>query len=180
LSSTAQDPVDTAAREQQQNRSLRPYAAFVMRVAQVLVVIGILTLFAAAATLVLFGAFETFRHILKIITLGEPFLGTQEMVLSSIKLVDLILLATVLQLVAVALYTMFVDPQAPIPGWLRTNDVEGLKRKLASVIVIMLGVVFLEEVIYWRSERNLLPLGVGVAAMIVALTYYIVAKARSS
>lgn len=176
----AQDPVDTAAGEQQQNRSLRPHAAFVMRVAQVLVVIGILTLFAAAATLVLFGAFETFRHILKIITLGEPFLGTQEMVLSSIKLVDLILLATVLQLVAVALYTMFVDPQAPIPGWLRTNDVEGLKRKLASVIVIMLGVVFLEEVIYWRSERNLLPLGVGVAAMIVALTYYIVAKARSS
>lgn len=172
--------MDTAAREQRWNRSLRPHAAFIMRVAQVLVVIGILTLFAAAATLVLVGAFETFRHILKIITLGKPFLGTQEMVLSSIKLVDLILLATVLQLVAVALYTMFVDHRAPIPAWLRTSDVEELKRKLASVIVIMLGVVFLEEVIYWRSERNLLPLGVGVAAMIVALTYYIVSKAKSS
>ena len=68
---------------------------------------------------------------------------------------------------------MFIDSKIPVPQWLRTGDVDDLKFKLAGIVVVMLAVLFLEEVIGWGSGRDLLPLGIAIAAMIVALSYFI-------
>jgi uncharacterized membrane protein YqhA len=137
-----------------------------------MMLVGILSLIAAAATLLLFGAIETYRHIVKIVAPVGDGLTNREVFLASIKLVDLVLLATVLQVVAIGLYALFIESDIPVPRWLRTDDVDDLKHKLAGIVVVMLGVLFLEQVINAPSGGELLSLGIGVAAVILALSYF--------
>lgn len=139
---------------------------------RLMMIIGILSLIAAAATLLLFGAIETYRHIVKIVAPVGAGLTNREVFLASIKLVDLVLLATVLQVVAIGLYALFIESDIPVPPWLRINDVDGLKHKLAGIVAVMLGVLFLEQVINAPGAVELLALGIGVAAVIWALSYF--------
>lgn len=139
---------------------------------RLLMIIGILSLIAAAAALLLFRAIETYRHIVKMVAPVGAGLTNREVFLASIKLVDLVLLATVLQVVAIGLYALFIESDIPVPRWLRTDDVDGLKHKLAGIVAVMLGVLFLEQVINAPGSVELLALGIGIAAVIAALSYF--------
>jgi uncharacterized membrane protein YqhA len=141
--------------------------------AKVTMVVGIVSLIIAAATLLLFGAVETFRYIVKLVAPVGAELTNREMFLASIKLVDLVLLATVLQVVAIGLYSLFIDSNIPVPRWLRTGDVDKLKQKLAGIVAVMLGVLFLEQVINAAADQALLASGIAIAAVILALSYFI-------
>ena len=88
-------------------------------------------------------------------------------------LVDLVLLATVLQVVAVALYSLFIGRDIPVPSWLQHAGIDGLKNLLAGIVAVMLGVLFLEQVITTDGGPGLLPLGIAIAAVILALSYFI-------
>lgn len=135
--------------------------------------VGVLSLLAAALTLLLFGSIETARHIVKIWAPVGAELSNREVFLASIKLVDLVLLATVLQVVAIALYSLFISRNIPVPEWLHSSGIDGLKNLLASIVAVMLGVLFLEQVITTDGSPDLLPLGIAIAAVIVALSYFI-------
>ena len=63
----------------------------------------------------------------------------REVFLASIKLIDLVLLATILQVVAFGLYALFIDSDPRSRQWLRTGDVDDLKFKLAGIVVVMLA-----------------------------------------
>jgi uncharacterized membrane protein YqhA len=78
-----------------------------------------------------------------------------------------------MQIVGIGLYTLFVSRNLPVPEWLRTTDVDELKYKLAGIVAVMLGVLLLEQVFSWGSDRDLMPLGIGIAAVIFALSYFI-------
>jgi uncharacterized membrane protein YqhA len=78
-----------------------------------------------------------------------------------------------MQVVGIGLYSLFVSRNVPVPDWLRTTHVDELKYKLAGIVAVMLGVLFLEQVFSWGSERDLMPLGIGIAAVILALSYFI-------
>jgi uncharacterized membrane protein YqhA len=141
--------------------------------AKATMVVGIVSLIIAAAILLLFGAVETFRHIVKLVAPAGAELTNREMFLASIKLVDLVLLATVLQVVAIGLYALFIDSDIPVPHWLRTGDVDKLKQKLAGIVAVMLSVLFLEQVINAAVGPELLTSGIAIAAVILALSYFI-------
>ena len=136
-------------------------------------IVGIASLIVAAATLLIFGAVETYRHIVMIVAPVGAELTNREVFLASIKLVDLVLLATVLQVVAFGLYALFIDSNIPVPVWLRRGDVDGLKSMLAGIVAVMLGVLFLEQVITGVDAQELLASGISIAAVIVALSYFI-------
>jgi uncharacterized membrane protein YqhA len=141
--------------------------------ARLVMVVGIASLLLASATLLLFGAVETYRHVALLVSPAGAPLTNREVFLASIKLIDLVLLATILQVVAIGLYSLFVARDIPMPEWLRTADVDDLKCKLAGIVAIMLGVLFLEQVIQSGGDGDLLPLGIAIAAVIVALSYFI-------
>lgn len=141
--------------------------------ARLTMIVGIVSLVAAAAALLLFGAVETGRHIVRLVVPAGAGLTNREVFLASIKLVDLVLLATVLQVVAIGLYAMFIDAKIPVPHWLRSSDVDGLKQKLAGIVAVMLAVLFLEQVIAAAAEQELLAWGIAIAAVIFALGYFI-------
>jgi uncharacterized membrane protein YqhA len=89
-----------------------------------------------------------------------------------IEITDIILLGTVLYIVSLGLYQLFIDRDVSIPGWLRVRDLAELKRNLISVTVVLLGVSFLGEVVDWNHrDSNIIFLGAGVALVVAALGF---------
>lgn len=93
-----------------------------------------------------------------------------------IEAVDIFLIAIVAHIIGLGLFKLFVDPDLPLPAWLKIRDLDDLKSHLASSVIAVLAVLFMREAVAWDGERNLLQLGAAVALIIVALTIYLVAK----
>ncbi|HWL68414.1 MAG TPA: YqhA family protein [Geminicoccus sp.] len=153
--------------------TLHPGVRLFLWVSKLITLIGIISLMVAACTLLTFGAIETGRYVALLVWPGDTQLTNRQMFLASIKLVDLVLLATVLQVVAFGLYSLFIDRGIPAPMWLRTSDFDGLKSKLAGIVAVMLGVLFLEQVINVPPGLRLLASGIATAAVIFALSHFI-------
>jgi uncharacterized membrane protein YqhA len=75
-----------------------------LKALRLIMILRIRALLLASATLPLYGVMETIRHIVRLILPGQEPMTTSELFLSSIKPVDLILLAPVMQVVGVGLY----------------------------------------------------------------------------
>ena len=163
---------DTADKPARSRRS-SSVGYWILKIARLPMVIGIASVFTAATALLVFGAVQTYRMIEELAAPGGLDQPKAEVILASIKLVDVVLLATVLHIVAIGLYGLFIDSRLPVPGWLRITDIDSLKQRLSGVIIIVLGVVFLEQAISWDGQRSLLPLGLSIAAVIVALSYFL-------
>jgi uncharacterized membrane protein YqhA len=88
-----------------------------------------------------------------------------------IEITDIILLGTVLYIVSLGLYQLFIDHSLKLPPWLKVNDLTDLKRDLIGVVVVLLGVSFLGEVVNWEGSSDVLPLGAGIAFVIAALGF---------
>lgn len=143
------------------------------RALKAITLIGVAALLLASATIVILGAFEALSEILKLLLPGEASLTARELFLPAIKLIDLMLLASIMQVIAIGLYTQFVDRELPVPRWLATQDFDELKKKLGGIVIVLLGVLFLEQVFYWGAERDMLSLGLAIAAVIAALTWFL-------
>lgn len=92
--------------------------------------------------------------------------------LSFINLVDLFLLGTVIYIVSLGLYELFVDDDLPMPKWLKIDSVEALKEKLLGVVIVLLGVTFLGQVMSMSTTdggKNIFYLGIGISVVIVSL-----------
>lgn len=148
--------------------------------ARLAMIVGIASLIVASAFLLVFGAVETCRYVVKIVGPSGAGLTNREVFLASIKLIDLVLLATVMQVVAIGLYALFIDSDIPVPPWLRNDSVDGLKSQLAGIVIVMLGVLFLEQVINAAADRDLLTTGLAIAAVIAALSYFLRAHSAAS
>lgn len=93
-----------------------------------------------------------------------------------IEAVDIFLIAVVAHIIGLGLFKLFVDPDLPLPAWLKIRDLDDLKGHLASSVIAVLAVLFMREAVAWDGTRNLLQMGAAVALIIVALTIYLVAK----
>ena len=103
--------------------------------------------------------------------LGARHSHIDRLAVNLIEITDVILLGTVLYIVALGLYQLFIDQSLALPRWLKVNDLTDLKRDLIGVVVVLLGVSFLGEVVNWEGENDVLPLGAGIALVIAALGF---------
>jgi uncharacterized membrane protein YqhA len=88
-----------------------------------------------------------------------------------IQITDIILLGTVLYIVSLGIYQLFIDHTLPLPRWLVVDDLNDLKRLLIGVTVVLLGVTFLGDVVEGDGESDLLPLGLAIALVIASLGF---------
>lgn len=95
--------------------------------------------------------------------------ATKSLSIQVIELVDGILLATVVYIVALGLYELFVDPELPVPAWLHVESLDDLKAKLVGVVVVLLGVTFLRYATAWDGSHGILYVGGGIALVVGAL-----------
>lgn len=138
-----------------------------------LILIPVLGSFAAATTILVYGAIEIVQLIGETMTAQVSSKGAKALALTLIEMVDLFLLGTVLYIIAIGLYELFIDDNLPLPDWLSINTLDDLKDKLAGVVILVMAVLFLGQVVGWDGERNLLNYGTAIALMIAALTYFL-------
>jgi uncharacterized membrane protein YqhA len=144
-----------------------------------LIIFAVVAIFAAAVLLLAYGSLQTAQMIVETISSGSvSSKGAKTLILTIIELVDLFLLATVLYVIAAGLYELFIDKTIPLPSWLEIVDLDDLKDKLIKVVIVVLGVLFLGQVISWDGTRDLLGFGAAVSLVIAALTYFLSQKAR--
>ena len=146
-----------------------------------LIIIAVVSTLLAATALLIYGAYETLV-ILRSVALadGSGPKGAKGMILAFIELTDLFLLATVLYVIAVGLFELFVDDRLDLPPWLEIHDLNDLKDKLIGVIVVVMGVLFLGQVVTWDGQRDLMGYGVGIALVIAALTWFTSQKPKKT
>jgi len=144
-----------------------------------LILIAVLCTLVGATVLLGYGAAQTFAVVKG---LFDPAVaggkGAKGLILTFIELTDLFLLATVLYVIAIGLFELFVDDRLDLPNWLEIHDLNDLKEKLIGVLIVVMGVLFLGQVVTWDGERDLLGYGAGIALVIAALTYFLSQKPR--
>ncbi len=86
-----------------------------------------------------------------------------------IQITDIILLGTVMYIVGIGLYQLFIDQSLSVPSWLRVHDLIELKRDLIGVTVVLLGVTFLAEVVEWKGDHSIIFLGAAISLVVFAL-----------
>jgi uncharacterized membrane protein YqhA len=145
-----------------------------------LIIIPALGSFIAATTLIVYGAVETVQLVGETFALGVSSKGAKAMALAFIEVVDLFLLGTVIYIIALGLYELFIDENLPLPAWLSIHNLDDLKNKLTGVIIVVMGVLFLGQVVTWDGQRDLLRYGSAVALVIAALTYFLNQRSKKS
>ena len=120
--------------------------------------------------------------VLAIGTLIALIISSYEFIVGEISLHDLtieyvehadaFLLAVALYIMSIGLTTLFVSENIPLPLWLEFHDFDDLKERLTSVIVVMIGVFFLGHVLKNAQGIDTLWIGLGCAAVIIALSVF--------
>lgn len=134
-----------------------------------LILVAVLGSFLGAVTTIVFGGITSFLTSVEFFRQADFTVhGIKLLSIDYIEIIDLFLLGTVLYIMAIGLYELFIDPDVPLPGWLHTDSLDVLKEKLLGVIVVLLGVSFLGEVSEWQDADAILNLGLAIAAVVIA------------
>jgi uncharacterized membrane protein YqhA len=135
-----------------------------------LVLFAVLASFLAAAALMVYGALLVVGVVWDTVARGQlDPASSRHMSLEFIEVIDQFLLATVFLFIAFGLYELFVDPGLPLPSWVHIQDLDDLKAKLVGVITVLLVVTFLGEVVESGGGIDILYLGLGIGAVLLAV-----------
>ena len=133
------------------------------------IAIAVLGSFLAAVALIVYGALVVVEVTWHAYSRDISADGAKTLAVEFIEMIDLFLLGTVLYIVALGLYELFIDSRLPMPEWLLIHDLDDLKYKLIGVVIVLLGVTFLGKVVTWDGSRDILYFGGAVALVIAAL-----------
>ena len=138
-----------------------------------IIVIAVLSAIIAALTLLVFAGIETIQLVVGAFTESIDSNSIKQLAISFIEIIDIILLGTVFYITALGLYELFIDEDLPTPSWLHITHLDDLKSKLIGVIVVILAVVFLGQVVDWKGGNDILYVGVAIALVIMAITFFL-------
>ena len=136
-----------------------------------LAIIGVICLLFGALAAFGWGALKTFYTIMLIMkSAGQAPAITIEL----IELVDAFLIAIALLIFSANLYELFIGEIA-LPEWMLAHNLYELKGRLSSMVVLVMGVKFLEKVLEVKDTRDLLNTGIAVAlisGVLIAFGYF--------
>lgn len=142
-------------------------------VTRAIILLPVIATTGAALALMIWGFLDTWRFVKALLLPGEHMLSRDEALLHAIEIVDLFLLATVVQVVSLGLYQLYFKQDLQLPNWLKITDLDDLKSKLVGVSITVLAVFFLGKAITWSAGVDILYLGGAAAMVIAALTYFL-------
>jgi uncharacterized membrane protein YqhA len=134
------------------------------------VILAVVGSFVSSVAVLIYGVFIVASTILH--TFTQPRLseeGARELSVGMIGTIDLFLLGTVLYIIALGLYELFIDDTLIMPKWLKIDTLDELKEKLIGVIVVLLLVSFLAQVALWEGNTNIIAYGGAIALVLLAL-----------
>jgi uncharacterized membrane protein YqhA len=144
-----------------------------------LVLLAVAGAFVAGTTMLAIGAVSVAQLISGLLLAGDfGSKAAKGLALGFIEAIDLFLLGTVFQIMALGLYELFIDDTIQLPHWLVIHTLDDLKHKLVGVMVVIMAVVFLSHVVNWHGEPEILYLGASIALVVSALTWFLDSKKR--
>lgn len=91
---------------------------------------------------------------------------------------DLFLIGATALISAIGFYELFIGDirvggRDVLPGWLAMHDLNELKSRVVSMIVLVLAVTFAEEAVASPDALHLLEFGGAITVVIIALTLFV-------
>jgi len=145
-----------------------------------LVGLAVLGAFTGMVALLCYGIWDVYHLVSSNLAAPEYEGIGKKLTFGFIEALDTFLLATVCYITALGLYELFVDDRLELPSWLTIRNLDDLKNKLTSVIIVLMAVVFLGQVVSWDGERDLLRIGAPIALVIAALTWFLRQNSKHS
>ena len=145
-----------------------------------LVIIAVAGSFIASVAILFYGAISVYMLLsdtLQSWTFSSK--AAKILALGLIESIDLFLLGTVFYIIALGLYELFIDDTIQLPHWLVIHTLDDLKNKLLGVAVVIMAVVFLGNVVNWHGEPEIVYLGIAIAFVVVALTWFLGSKKKA-
>jgi uncharacterized membrane protein YqhA len=101
---------------------------------------------------------------------------------------DTYLVGATLMIGAFGFYELFIVRGATarrmlwLPAWLQMRDLDDLKGRVVSMLILVAGTTFVDFAVETTNEQSVLLMGLGIAAVIVALTlfYWLARRAQSA
>ena len=89
-------------------------------------------------------------------------------VVELLQVLDIYLIGTVLLITAIGFYELFIS-EVQLPGWLVIRNLSDLKTKIVEVIVLVIGIKFVEKLVMAKEPIDVLWYGLGSAAVMAVL-----------
>lgn len=135
-------------------------------------------LFAIVGTIVLiFGGYEILLATKSIV---DNTKGAEKIIVEVLKGLDLVFLGIVIQILGIGIYELFVGPIANLPEWLTIDRFDQLKGLLVKASITVVSISFVGRAVTWNGEEEIMNYGLGVGAVIAALSYFIKVKGKES
>lgn len=161
------------ARSPEQNGATPP-SAFNQAIgrSRYIVLVAVVAVLLVAISLFLLGALQAFLGIYH--AWSEVFKGnfdTTSLTVEFLELVSVMLKAVVFYIIGVGLYSLFIAP-LNLTISLGVETLNDLETKVVSVVVVILGVTFLEHFILWQQPLETLQFGAAMALVVGALVLF--------
>lgn len=137
-----------------------------------LIIVAITGSLLAAALVMLFGVYDIVRILIVILQQGVDEIDvTKKVAVGAVELIELFLLGTVLYVIALGLYQLFINQDIQLPGWLRIETLDNLKERLLATVLVMLAVSFFGYAVTWDGSWNIIAIGLAVGIVILGVSY---------
>jgi uncharacterized membrane protein YqhA len=136
-----------------------------------ILLVPVLGSFLASVTLLLYGGAAAIGIIYELVmSLRHGGLDSKALSVEFVQVIDEFLLGTVFYIIAVGFYQLFISRDLRLPSWLETRSLDDLKDKMVRIVIVLLGIIFLQQVVRWDGQRELLGFGLSIALVILALS----------
>lgn len=130
-----------------------------------IVLVAVFALMIAAATTFLWGGVKTANFVLMLL---RDVSNESLITLYLLQAVDIFLIGTVLLILSVGLYDLFIH-KLNLPQWLEIDNLSKLKAKLSDVIILFMAIKFLEKLLTAKSAQDTLFIALAVAVVAAVL-----------
>lgn len=90
---------------------------------------------------------------------------------------DTFLVGATFMIAAFGFYSLFLANETSgryvLPRWLRMNDLEDLKARVVSMLILVAAITFVDVAVETHDEHGLFWMGLGIAVVIAALTAFL-------
>jgi uncharacterized membrane protein YqhA len=138
---------------------------FVVLLAVVSVLLVSMALFIVGAGMAVQGVWHAFSALLT----GE--LSSSTITVDLLEVVSVLLKAVVFYLIGIGFYSLFIAP-LNVAAALGITSFNDLEIKVVSVIIVIMGITFLEHFIRWDQAVETLLYALSLAVVVAALVYF--------
>src|SRR5688500_13457040 len=124
-----------------------------------------MALFALGAVMAAVAIWHAFEAILR----GD--LHSSSLTVEFLEIVSIMLKAVIFYMVGVGFYSLFIAP-LNLPLALGLETLNDLESKVVSAIVVIMAVTFLEHFILWEQPSSVMPMGITLALVTLALVAF--------